>query len=408
MTAANVAKTAFRTHDGLYEFLVLPFGLCNSPVTFQALMNDILRPFLRRIVLVFFDDILIFSDSWVSHLRHVRTVLDILRQHRLFIKRSKCEFGATSIAYLWHTISAGSVAMDSDWPQPKSARAVRGFLGLTGYYCKFVKDYGSIAAHLTALLRREGFSWNEDDTAAFTALKTTITTVPVLALPDFAKPSMVECDASTYGFSMVLLKERHPVAFFSRPVAPRHRSPTAYERELIGLVLALRHWRLYLWGRRFIVKTDYYSLKFHLDQRLVTISQHHWVGKLLGFDFTVEYKAGSTNVVADTISRRDTKEMVLLAVSGPQFDFIDRLDHANSTDPALVALRTEIADAQRAAPWSLVDGLVAFQGQLYIPPASLLLHEVHAAVHDDGHEGVQHTLHRLCRDFRSPRLRAMV
>jgi len=219
---------------------------------------------------------------------------------------------------------------------------------------------------------------------------------------------MVECDASTYGFSMVLLKERHPVAFFSRPVAPQHRSPTAYERELIGLVLALRHWRLYLWGRRFIVKTDYYSLKFHLDQRLVTISQHHWVGKLLGFDFTVEYKAGSTNVVADTISRRDTKEMVLLAVSGPQFDFIDRLDHANSTDPALVALRTEIADAQRAAPWSLVDGLVAFQGQLYIPPASLLLHEVHAAVHDDGHEGVQRTLHRLCRDFCSPRLRAVV
>ena len=138
MTAANVAKTAFRTHNGLYEFLVLPFGLCNSPVTFHALMNDILRPFLRRIVLVFFDDILIFSDSWASHLRHVRTILDILRQHRLFIKRSKCEFGATSIAYLWHKISAGSVAMDSDWPQPRSARAVCGFLGLTGYYRKFV------------------------------------------------------------------------------------------------------------------------------------------------------------------------------------------------------------------------------------------------------------------------------
>ena len=156
MTAANVAKTAFRTHDKLYEFLVMPFGLCNAPVTFQALMNNILRLFLRRIVLVFFDDILIFSDSWASHLRHVRTVLDILRQHRLFIKPSKCEFGATSIAYLWHTISVGSMAMDSDWPQPRSARAVRGFLGLTRYYRKFVKDYGSIAAHLTALLRREG------------------------------------------------------------------------------------------------------------------------------------------------------------------------------------------------------------------------------------------------------------
>jgi len=112
MTAADVAKTAFRTHDGLYEFLVMSFGLCNAPAMFHALMNDILQPLLRRFVLVFFNDILIFSDSWASHLRYVRTVLDILRQHRHFVKHSKCAFGATSVAYLGHTISAGSVAMD--------------------------------------------------------------------------------------------------------------------------------------------------------------------------------------------------------------------------------------------------------------------------------------------------------
>ncbi|KAF0899228.1 hypothetical protein E2562_015574 [Oryza meyeriana var. granulata] len=163
MCSADIAKTAFRTHDGLYEFLVMPFGLCNAPATFQVLMNDVLRPFLCRFVLVFFDDILIFSSSWADHLRHLRAVLTVLHHHRLFVKRSKCAFGVGSISYLGHVITEAGVAMDPakvqavcDWPQPRSARAVRGFLGLAGYYRKFVHDYGSIAALLTALLNKEG------------------------------------------------------------------------------------------------------------------------------------------------------------------------------------------------------------------------------------------------------------
>ena len=115
----------------------------------------------------------------------------------------------------------------------------------------------------------------------------------------------MECDASTHGFGAVLLQDLHPITFFSRPAAPRHQSLAAYERELIGLVLAIRHWRPYLWGRRFLVRTDHFSLKFLLDQRLATIPQHHWVRKLLGFDFSMEYKAGNTNTVADALSRRD-------------------------------------------------------------------------------------------------------
>jgi hypothetical protein len=135
-----------------------------------------------------------------------------------------------------------------DWPRPRSVRAVRGFLGLAGYYRKFVQDYGVLAAPLTALLRKEGFSWTDEATTTFEALKASVTSAPVLALPDFPLPFVVKCDASTHGFGAVLLQNAHPIAFFSRPVAPRHRSLAAYERELIGLVLAIRHWRPYLWA----------------------------------------------------------------------------------------------------------------------------------------------------------------
>jgi hypothetical protein len=288
MRPENVHKTAFRIHDGLYEFLVMAFGLCNAPATFQVLMNDVLRPFLCQFVHVFFDDILIYSKTWADHLRHLRAILSELRQQQLFVKRTKCAFDATSVAYLGHVISEAGVAMDPakvqaihEWLAPRSARAVRGFLGLAGHYRKFVHNFGTIATPLTALLTKEGFEWSDAAAAAFDALKAAVSSAPNLAIPDFTKSFIVECDASSHGFVAVLVQEGHLVAFFSRPVAPRHRALDAYERELIGLVQVVRNWRSYLWGRRFLVKTDHYSLKYLLDQRLATIPQHHWVGKLL-------------------------------------------------------------------------------------------------------------------------------
>ena len=169
-------------------------------------------------------------------------------------------------------------------------------------------------------------------------------------MPDFAKLFVVECDTSSSGFGAVLVQEGHPVAFFNRPVVPRHRALAAYERELIGLVHAVRHWRPYLWGRHFIVKTDHFSLKYLLDQRLTIIPQHHWVGKLLGFDFEVEYRSGATNTVADALSRRDTEEGELLAVTAPHFDFIERPRQAQAVDLALVAIYEEIRAGTRKAP----------------------------------------------------------
>jgi len=423
MHPEDVAKTAFRTHHGHYEFLVMPFGLSNAPATFQALMNDVLRPYLRRFVLVFFDDILIYSATWAEHLQHIAIVLNELRAHQLHLKRSKCSFGATSVAYLGHVISAAGVAMDADkvaavaaWPAPRSPRGLRGFLGLAGYYRKFIREFGLIAAPLTRLLRRDAFAWDDDAEGAFQALKRALTTGPVLQMPDFDKLFMVDCDASGAGFGAVLHQGAGPLAFFSRPFAARHLKLAAYERELIGLVQAVRHWRPYLWGRHFLIRTDHYSLKFLLDQRLSTVPQHQWISKLFGFDFTVEYRPGRLNTVADALSRRDAEldgpqeggGAVVSALSGPSFVFIADIRQATTVAADALQLLERLAAGELQGPWRHEDGLLLHGRRIFVPDHGDLRHQALLLAHSAGHEGVQKTLHRLRAEFYIPGDRSLV
>jgi hypothetical protein len=354
----DVHKTAFHTHHGYFKFLVMPFGLTNAPSTFQALMNEVLRPFLRRFVLVFFDDILIYSRTYAEHLQHVRVVFNALRAHGLVLKRSKCLVGERRIHYLGHVIADDGVTMDADkvaavqaWPLPKTVKALRGFLGLTSYYRKFVHGYGLIVAPLTALLKREAFRWTAEATAAFDALKTALTTAPVLQLPNFAERFVVDCDASGSGFGVVLHQDRGPIAFFSRPIAPQHAKLAAYERELIGLVKAVHHWRAYLWTSEFIVRTDHFSLKHLLDQRLSTIPQHTWVSKLFGYTFQIEYKPGRLNAAADALSRRDEDELParVHAILRPEFTLFEEFRTEAKQLPEIIAKRQEILDGTAGA-----------------------------------------------------------
>ena len=222
MKEEDIAKAAFRTHEGHYEFLVMPFGLTNAPFTFQALMNAVFRPYLRKFVLVFFDDILVFSKSLDMHLQHLRLVLSLLLQHQLYAKRSKCVFGILELEYLGHIISGQAVSADpkklsamKEWPFPTTVKALHGFLGLTGYYRKFIHQYSQIVAPLTALLKKKAFVWSLQAEEAFQALKVACCQPPVLALPNFSKPFTIECDASGIGLGAVLMQDHMPIAFHS-------------------------------------------------------------------------------------------------------------------------------------------------------------------------------------------------
>ena len=190
MAEQDEFKTAFKTHHGHFQFRVMPFGLTNAPATFQCVMNDVLQPFLWQFVLVFLDDILIYSPTWESHLQHIRIVLCQLRNHQFYLKSSKCSFAQTTLEYLGHIISQDGVSTDPTktaamlhWPTPTTITELRGSFGLTGYYIRFVKNYGIVAKPLTNLLKKQQFSWSPASDQAFINLKQLMTATPVLAIP---------------------------------------------------------------------------------------------------------------------------------------------------------------------------------------------------------------------------------
>ncbi|KFK40544.1 hypothetical protein AALP_AA2G009700 [Arabis alpina] len=368
----DVPKTAFRTHDGHYEFLVMPFGLTNAPATFQSLMNEVFRSYLRKFVLVFFDDILVYSRNWRDHQEHLRQVLEVLQQHRLFANRKKCEFGKAELEYLGHVISGKGVAADPgkvqamvSWPEPKNVKALRGFLGLTGYYRKFVQGYGAIARPLTVLLKKDQFFWSPMAQEAFQQLKTAMSTVLVLALVDFNVLFVVESDASGSGLGAVLMQNQRPLAYFSQALTERQRLKSVYERELMAIVFAIQKWRHYLLGRKFVVRTDQKSLKFLLEQREINMEYQKWLTKLLGFDFDIQYKPGS-EVDNDADLRKVKEEVILDPSSHPDF--------------------------------SVVQGRLLRKGKLVLPAKSVLidviLHEFHTGKMG-GHGGVLKTQKRI-------------
>jgi len=229
-------------------------------------------------------------------------------------------------------------------------------------------------------------------------------------MPDFSKGFVVDCDASGSGFGAVLHQGQGPIAFFSRALAPQHAKLAAYECELIGLVKAVKHWRPYLWARSFTVRTDHFALKYLLDQRLSTIPHHTWVSKLFGYDFTVDFKPGSQNVVADALSRQeeDAMELQVRDLSSPDIELFAAFCMECASLPDILAKRAEIESGTAGASWSLVDGFVMHRGRIFEPTSSAIWPQILDVAHGAGHEGVEKTLHRLRASFYNPHANRLV
>jgi hypothetical protein len=287
------------------------FGLTNAPATFQALMNETFAPMLRKSVLVFMDDILVYSKTMEDHVQHLREVFTILQNHQLYVKKSKCSFAQTQLEYLGHVISSQGVATDptkitavAAWPTPIDIKQLRGFLGLSGYYRKFIRNYGSISKLLSDLLKKDAlYTWTPHLQESFDALKQALITAPVLALPDFSKNFTIETDASDKGIGAVLMQNGHPIAYLSKALGIKTQAMSTYEKECMAILLVVNKWKPYLQHKEFTILTDHRSLT-HLEEQKLTSGLQHKVIKLLGLQYRIQYKKGNDNGAADALSRQ--------------------------------------------------------------------------------------------------------
>ena len=409
----DVPKTAFRTRYGHYEFLVLPFGLTNAPATFMHLMHQSFRQFLDEFVLVFLDDILIFSNTLEEHEQHVKKVLDVLRREKLYAKESKCEFFKPEVEFLGHIVGRNGIRMMEDkvqavkeWPTPTRVTDVRAFLGTAGYYRKFIRDFSRLASPLSELTKDDvPFVWGAEQQQAFDALKKAISTAPVLILPDPKLPFVVHTDASGFAVGAVLQQDQgnglQPVAFLSKKMLPAETRYPVHEQELLCIITALGAWRHYLHGAKFIVRTDHKSLEHFKTQPLLSARQTRWKDIIANFDFTIEYVEGKSNVVADALSRRSDHHAPAVAAASviatqTRSEFLNSL---RCTPTRLNALTTLLADIHgamssdadyiaalkkrrtRSDPMQVKGGYLYYDGdRLVLPNDSCSSHSHHAGM----------------------------
>lgn len=371
MAEGHEENTTFCTHNGLFEFLVMPFELTNAPATSQSFMNVIFAELLRKGVLVFVDDILIYSKTLEDHVKLLRQVFEILDKHQFFVKRSKCTFAKPSIEYLGHVISAHGVATDpskiiavQQWPAPKSVKDLRGFLGLTGYYRKFIQHYGLISQPLTQLLKKGvPFSWSPISQLAFQTLKQKLVQAPVLALPDFSKGFVLETDASDFGIGAVLMQDSHPIAYLSKALDSRNQALLVYEKECMTILMAVDKWRSYLQHHQFIIKTDHKSLLYLTKQRVTSKLQHKAMMRLMDLNFTIQYKQGVTNSAADALSRCSDHQTVS-AISECVPSWLQKLTLGYKEDPETKQLLMELSiSSENQKGFTLQEGIIDLRAE---------------------------------------------
>ncbi|KAL0556312.1 hypothetical protein IC582_004825 [Cucumis melo] len=411
----DVPKTAFRSTYGHYEFIVMSFGLTNAPTVFMDLMNRVFREFLDTFVIVFIDDILIYSKTEAEHEEHLRIVLQTLRDNKLYAKFSKYEFWLKQVSFLGHVVSNAGVSVDpakieavTGWTRPSTVSEVRSFLGLAGYYRRFVENFSRIATSLTQLTRKGApFVWSKACEDSFQNLKQKLVTAPVLTVPDGSGSFVIYSDASKKGLGCVLMQQGKVVAYASRQLKSHEQNYPTHDLELAAVVFALKIWRHYLYGEKIQIFTDHKSLKYFFTQKELNMRQRRWLELVKDYDCEILYHPGKANVVADALSRKVSHSAALITRQAPLHRDLERAEIAMSVgavtmqlaqltvqptlrqriidaqgnDPYLVEKRG-LAEAGQAVEFSLSsDGGLLFERRLCVPSDSAVKTELLSEAH---------------------------
>lgn len=349
----------------IQSYALWGIGVTGGPATFQS--NFILATFLRKCVVVFIDDILIYSKTWTEHLHHIKEVLTLLQKHRFHVKQQ--------LTYLGHIVSIEGVSTDpskiktvQEWPQPQNVKDLRSFLGMVGYYRKFVPHFGIVSKPLTDLLKKNTiFVWTPATKASFQTLKKALLTAPVLAMPNFDEPFTIETDASAKGIGVILPQQGHPIAYVSKALGVKAQGLSTYEKEYLAIIMAVDHWRHYLQTSPFVILTDQKSLTHLKDQKLSTPWQHKAPTKLMGLTYKIIYKKGVDNKVADALSRvpqSDTYEISAIYVVKPVW--LQDIQAGYQQDSHALQLLTELSVQSASGHYTLKEGIIRYKGRIWV------------------------------------------
>ncbi|KAA0053360.1 pol protein [Cucumis melo var. makuwa] len=411
----DVPKTNFRSRYGHYEFIVMSFGLTNAPAVFMDLMNRVFREFLDTFVIVFIDDILIYSKTEAKHEEHLRMVLQTLQDNKLYAKFSKCKFWLKQVSFLGYEVSKAGVSVDpakievvTSWPRPSIVSEVCSFLGLAGYYRRFVENFSRIATPLTQLTRKGApFVWSKACDDSFQNLKQKLVTEPVLTVPDGLGSFVIYSDASKKGLGCVLMQQGKVVAYASRQLKSHEQNYPTHDLELAVVVFALKIWRHYLYGEKIQIFTDHKSLKYFFTQKELNMRQRRWLELVKDYDYEILYHPGKANVVVDALSRKVSHSAALITRQAPLHRDLERAEivvlvgavtmqlsqltvqptlrqriiDAQGNDPYLVEKRG-LAEAGQAVELSISsDGGLLFERRLCVPLDGALKTELLSEAH---------------------------